>query len=79
MSARELSIAGMREEERSEKTWGKGKEQTGPRVAAITVEVSVEKKKLCKSRMEQTKTPCPTQYSDPEPTCTAWAVWTAVK
>lgn len=45
-----------RAEERSEKSWGKGKEQTGPRAAAITVEVSVEKKKLCKSRVEQTKT-----------------------
>lgn len=31
-------------EERSENSWGKGKEQTGPRTTAIFVEVSVGKK-----------------------------------
>lgn len=73
MSTRELSIAGMREWRRGQKShWKKGKEQTGLE----------PQQSLWKSQWRSWNRPrllCPTQYSDPEPTCTACAVWTAVE
>lgn len=73
MSTRELSIAGMREWRKGQKShWKKGKEQTGLEPQQL----------LWKSQWRTWNRPrllCPTQYLDPEPTCTACAVWTAVE